>query len=132
MDILPLACDVARCAQATGEPVERVGKIYFTVGERFGFDRLRRATERMDNEGPYAKAAITATLDDLTSHQAQITQQVVAFEGKARGAINRWVATRPEAVERLERLRTDFEAASQIDLAMLSLAERELRRLVER
>ncbi|MEM9594357.1 MAG: NAD-glutamate dehydrogenase [Acidobacteriota bacterium] len=131
MEILPSACDVARCARDSGVAVERVGKVYFAVGERFGFDRLRLAAEHIGGEGPYQKGATTATLDDLSIHQSELTRQVVRYPGRARKAIGSWVASRPEEVERLERLLEDFDTSAHIDLAMLSIAERELRRLVE-
>ena len=131
LDIMPSACDVARAAQVSQGEVDRVGKVYFTVGERFGIDSLRRAAEHMATDSAYAQAAITATLDDLSLHQAEITRQVVQYQGGAKKAIGSWIESRKDAVERLEALRADFEAAAHIDLAMLAIAERELRRLVE-
>ncbi|MEL7059353.1 MAG: NAD-glutamate dehydrogenase [Acidobacteriota bacterium] len=130
-ETLPAACAVAQSARRANVSVERVGKVYFTVGERFGFDRLRRAGEQLGGDSAYLRAATTATLDDLARHQARITEQVVKFPGRARPAINAWAQTRPDQVERLERLREDFEAASTLDLAMLTVAEREMRRVVE-
>ena len=130
MDILPFSCDVARTAHESGVAVERVGKVYFTVGERFGFDRLRRAGEQLKDEGPYMQAAVTAVLDDLSSHQSEITRQVVVHPGRANAAIKSWIAERRDAVARLEQMRTDFDASPRIDIAMLTIAERELRRVV--
>jgi glutamate dehydrogenase len=131
LDIMPSACDVARAAQMSEGQVDRVGKIYFNVGERFGIDSLRRAAEHMATDSAYAQAAITATLDDLAVHQAEITRQVVQYPGGAKKAIGSWIDSRKDSFERLEGLRTDFETAAHIDLAMLAIAERELRRLVE-
>ena len=130
MDILPFSCDVARTAHESGEAVERVGMVYFAVGERFGFDRLRRAGEQLKDEGPYMQAAVTAVLDDLSTHQSEITRQVVVYPGRANAAIKSWVGERHDAVARLEQMRGDFDASPRIDIAMLTIAERELRRVV--
>ncbi len=131
-DIMPSACDVARCAQVSNVPVERVGKVYFAVGERFGFDRLRYEAGRLVGGSPWQQAAVTATLEDLFSHQAELARQVVVghASGKTRAAIGAWVKGRSAAVQRFEGLLKDFEAPDHIDLAMLTIAERELRRLV--
>lgn len=130
MDIMPSACDVSRTAFESGVAVERVGKVYFAVGERFGFDRLRRAAEALKDEGSYMQAAVTAVLDDLSTHQSEITRQVVVHPGRAKAAIKTWVAGRQDAVSRLEQMREDFDAAPRIDIAMLTIAERSLRRVV--
>ncbi|MCG8455783.1 MAG: NAD-glutamate dehydrogenase, partial [Holophagales bacterium] len=59
MDILPSVCDVALCTRESDMPVERVGKIYFAVGESLSFDRFRRAALQLAREGPYAQQAVT-------------------------------------------------------------------------
>ncbi len=130
MDILPSACDVARCARDSGVPVERVGKVYFAVGERFGFDRLRYAARRLSGESPWKAAAANANIEDLLSHQAALARQVVSHPGKVKAAIATWVDERAKAVRRLDNLLSDFEAGP-VDQAMLTIAERELRRLVQ-
>ncbi len=130
MDILPSACDVARCARDSGVAVERVGKVYFAVGERFGFDRLRYAARRLSGESPWKQAAATANIEDLLSHQAALARQVVTRPGKIKAAITAWEDERRKAVQRLDNLLEDFEAGP-IDQAMLTIAERELRRLVQ-
>ncbi len=129
LDILSSACDVARCSHASGVAVERVGKVYFAVGERFRFDRLRYAASRLRGESPWLQAAVTANLEDLLGHQAQVARQVVSHPGTARQAIKAWVGERAEAVKSFDRLIQDLEAGS-VDLAMLTIAERQLRRLV--
>ena len=130
MDILPSACDVARSSRQSGQPVERVGKVYFAVGERFGFDRLRYAAGRLGSESPWQQAAVTANIEDLLDHQAKLAEQVVCLEGKVKAAIATWSDERRATVRRIDNLLEDFEAGP-IDLAMLTIAERELRRLVE-
>ncbi|MEM1178777.1 MAG: NAD-glutamate dehydrogenase [Acidobacteriota bacterium] len=130
MDLLPSACDVARSAAEAGGDVERMGRIYFTLGERLGFDRFRRAAEQLPNDSIYLQSAVTALLDDFSNHQTDITRQVADHDGRARAAIKAWSETRPDAVARLDRLRQELDFDSTADLAVLTIAERELRRLV--
>ncbi|MEM7588020.1 MAG: NAD-glutamate dehydrogenase domain-containing protein, partial [Acidobacteriota bacterium] len=130
MEKLPSACDVARCARDSGVPVERVGKVYFALGERFGFDRLRHAARHLAGDSPFKQAAANANIEDLLSHQASLTRQVVSHPGRVKAAITAWSEERVSAVRRLDSLLEDFEAGP-LDLSMLTIAERELRRLVE-
>ncbi len=131
LDMLPAACDVARCAQESGVPVERIGKVYFTLGEKLGFNRLRREARKLAHESPWQQAAVTATIDELFSHQAEMARQAVKYSGTAREAIEAWAGDRTAQVQRIENLLTDFEDAGRIEFPMVILAERELRRMVE-
>jgi len=133
LEIQPSACDVARCAAAAGAGVERVGRIYFALGESFGFDRLLRDARKLAPGSPWQQRATMALVEDLYSHQADITCQVAAAaeNGRPKAAIELWAREHPE-VERLRQLLKDIQSTSEIDLAMLAVAERELRRLAER
>jgi glutamate dehydrogenase len=130
-EVSPAACDVARCARVTGVPVERVGQVYFSLGEDLGFDRLREAAAKLQITSPWQQEAVTATVDDLASHQAELTRGVVLRPGGADTAISGWSRDQTLALQRLTEILQDFEAAPRIDLPMLTIAEHELRRLVE-
>ena len=131
LDMLHAACDVARSAHATKSPVEHVGRVYFALSERLGFDRLRRAARTMSSDSPWQQTAIAATTDELSSHLADLTSQVVVFPGQAKAAIAAWKKSRLKDVQRVLNLLRDYESAPRIDFPMLILAERELRRLAE-
>ena len=130
LEVLHSACDVARCAVLASVAVERVGRVYFAVGERYGIDRLLRAAAALLRSGSQWQApAVGAIVEDLYGHQADLTQQIVQSDAeKARKAIAEWEKGRQEDVERIRHLLSDFDADSA-DLAFLSVAERELRRL---
>ena len=131
LELLHAACDVARCAQRSGSPVEIVGRVFFAVGEQLGFDRLRRAARQLSSDSPWQQAAIAATVDELAAHQADLAQQVVAHPGKARAAIGAWRNSRGDEVQRVQDLLSDYDSAPRIDFPMLILAERQLRRLAD-
>ena len=67
---------------------------------------------------------------DLWGLQTEITARVLS-EGKAdEAAIQAWISTRQEAVERVDMLLGELEQLPQLDLAMLAVVGRELRSLV--
>ena len=131
LDRLHAACDVARCTVETGAPVEDVGLIYFATGERFGIDELTREASTVAGDSPWQQAAVSELVEDLGRHQAELTRLIVSSTEEPDGAIARWCGKRRDAVEHLDQLLADFASVGQIDLAMLTVAERELRRLTE-
>jgi glutamate dehydrogenase len=127
----PAACDVARCAAVAEVSVDRVGKVYFALGERLSFDRLRREAAKLSGESPWQQAATTAAIEDLFSHQAELARQVVSYDAKTtKAAIDAWAGAHAGEVRRVEEVLSDV-VGGNVDLAMLTVAERELRRLIE-
>ena len=136
------ACDVVRLAGLAGLDVEQAGRIYFKVGARFGFDWLRRASGHLTADTAWDKLAITAIVDDLDAYQFRAAESVLETAkadgglkqlGKADGAaaIDRWVAGRTPQVARSEQLLGELRATGTPDLAMLAVANRQLKSLVE-
>jgi len=126
---LPSACDIAECAEATGADVERVGKIYFALGERFGFYRLRRGAERLESDNHWQKTALTSMVEELFIHQANLTQEVAATGAqRARQAIEVWAEGRRAEVKHVDRT-LELISDVDVDLSVLMVAGRELRKL---
>jgi glutamate dehydrogenase len=130
---LAAACDVWTIARRAGRPVAEAGRIYFGLGDRFGLTWLRDVASRLTADGRWQKAAIAALVDDLFGHQGELTRQVLASaeaDGSARRTIEAWAAERRGAVARTEEVLREVRAAKSPDLAMLMVAEDQLRRLV--
>ncbi|HXH38632.1 MAG TPA: hypothetical protein VNN08_08390, partial [Thermoanaerobaculia bacterium] len=114
-----------------GRPVEDVARVYFSVGGRFGLDRLRTAGASIAAETPWQKAAVAAVVDDLFNYQSTLASRVLTESDGVKDPVDRWLAARPREVERIDQMMTDFRAAQTVDLAMLTVAGRQLRTLVE-
>ena len=132
LDILVSACDIVRIAEARKGTVGDVGRIYFDLGMRFGFDWLRAATEEVGTETRWQKDAISAIVDDLFTLQSELTSKVIETGGseKAEEAVAAWIGTRAGLVERTEQLLSDLKAAGTPDIAMMAVATRQLRSLI--
>jgi glutamate dehydrogenase len=132
--LLVPAGDIVVAAQRAKMPVEQAGKIYFAIGDRFGFDWLRRATRRLPSDSAWDKLAVTAIVDDLYGHQSALTASVlngVNADAGAAEVIDVWAAERQSIVARTEQLMAELNAAGNPDLAMLAVANRQLKSLVE-
>jgi glutamate dehydrogenase len=131
--LLVPACDIVRIAGVTGLPVLDVGRAYFAIGARFGFDWLRRAAAHLPSDSAWDKLAVTAIVDDLYGHQSELTARVVnGMDGAdaANGMIDRWAEARRPLVARTEQLLTELQTLGAPDLAMLAVANRQLRSMV--
>ena len=130
LHVMSAALDIVRLTRA-GRPVEEVARVYFGLGARFGLDRVRVAGASIAAETPWQKAAVAAVVDDLFNYQSILASRVITETNGARDPVDVWLASRPRVVERIDQTMTDFRAATTVDLAMLTVASRQLRALVE-
>lgn len=130
LKVLSSACDVVRLAEQSKAPVADVGRIYSSVGARFGLDWLRSSANRIPSDNQWHRLALSAIIDDLWGLQSEIASRVLDKEGTGADAIEAWSTRRGETVERLDGLLGELNALPQLDLAMLAVLNRELRNLV--
>jgi glutamate dehydrogenase len=133
LDVLSPACDIARIATGNGCRVEDVARIYYAFGARFGFEWLRKSAEHLQAETEWQRMAITALVDDLYAQQTALTTKVVEAAGgteAAEAVIEAWTAANERAVRRNRDLMSELKTAGAVDLAMLAVANREMRGLI--
>ncbi|WP_343564387.1 NAD-glutamate dehydrogenase [Kiloniella sp. b19] len=130
---LASAGDIACIAEACKLSVEEAGSTYFNIGALYGFDWLRKAAQALPSESAWDKLAVTAMIDDLFGHQADLTERVLQSAeklGKVDKAIEDWAASRQALVKRTEQILAELSAAGQPDYAMLAVANRQLKNMV--
>ena len=126
-------CDIVRIATGRKRGVEDVARVYFTIGRRLGLDWLRRAAAMLPAETEWQGAAAAAVIDDLYLQQSELTARILDHAGRARDpAAERWWTANRRSVSRAESVVADLRAAGNADLAMLTVANREIRSLAAR
>ena len=133
LNFLSPACDIVRIAQAVEMKVEAVAETYFRIGERFGFNWLRRAAGQLSTDTAWDKLAVTAVIDDLYGHQAALASRVLESAGDglaAEAVIDSWADARRPMVVRSEQLLSELKATGSPDFAMLAVANRQLKTMV--
>jgi glutamate dehydrogenase len=127
------AMDIAEVADSTQRRFGEVCDVYAGVGERLGLQRLRTQIDALPVDTYWQNRARVALGDDLAGLQRSLTQQVFAVAGdEAPGdeaIITQWETAHTVTLERARRLLADLAETKQADLAMLSVAMRELRSL---
>ncbi|MCH7930888.1 MAG: NAD-glutamate dehydrogenase [Proteobacteria bacterium] len=126
---LASALDIVQAAQSEKLAVEAVGRVYFQLGELLGLDWLRTSARGFNAESHWQRQAVTAIIDDLYGQQRVLTTAVLENNGAAPvdDAVNKWVGANRSAVARNERLLADLRKAETQDLAMLTVANRQIR-----
>ena len=134
LDFLAPGLDIVRIATQSGLPAERVARIYFALGNRFAFDWLRETAERLDPDSHWDKLAVASIVDDLQSQQCELAARVLkeanGADGEPDALIADWISSRTAPVERADTLLSELKQSGAPDLAMLAVANRQLRTLV--
>jgi glutamate dehydrogenase len=118
------ALDITEVADGAERPLPEVASSYFAVGELLGLARLRGQVSALPGDGYWQGMAKSAMADDLAGLQRQITADAL----KAGGAAS-WETAQSTAIGRARKMLAEFGDNRQADLAMLSVALRELRSL---
>ncbi len=122
------ALDIVRLARALQADVEDVGRVYFSLGNRFNLDWLRSKAVGLGGISRWEKAATTAIVDEIFEQQADLTQCILTSGDRN---VNAWLKSRPGLADRADSILKEMrKAPSAIDLHMLTVASHQLRLLV--
>src|SRR5690606_19237134 len=112
LPVLSGACDVVAASAKIARPVAEVGALYFAVGERFGFDWLRRAAVRLPTERAWDKQAVAAIIGELYTSQRQLVEFMLSGhrgELDIEQVISRWVDEEKPLVARTQQLLNELK-----------------------
>ncbi len=133
LDAVFAALDIVEISTARTCAVEAVAAVYFTLGGRLELAWLRQQVARLPTDSHWQTLAKAALRDDLASLQRALTAEVLqpGPGGNAADAlIDAWEERKRSGLERCRQVLADQHAAPGLDLAMLSVALRELRNLI--
>lgn len=128
---LSSALDIAELAETAKLTVEQSAEVHAGVGERLGLERMRQQIELLPAENYWQGLAKLALGDDLTDLQRSIALEATTHHhGAPAQVLDQWEHDNRQARERAQRLLAELKDTPTGDLAMLSVALRELRNLV--
>jgi glutamate dehydrogenase len=134
-DTLPAALDLVEVAEALGRDVRAVAEVYFGLGGRLEFPWLRARIAGLPAESHWQTLARAALRDDLAGMQRNLTADLLRGAGAAADAgraIAAWEEANRPLLERFRQVHADLRAQQTLDLAMVSVAMRELRNIAAR
>ncbi len=124
--------DIVRLAAARKLDVVAVSRLYFSVGGWFRLGKLRAAAEGLESDTHWQKLAVAALIEEVYSHQAALTAQVLDFAPKVKDpdkAIDKWVEANRDTVDRAKQMLSELWTGEVDDLSMIAVASRQLRSL---
>jgi glutamate dehydrogenase len=127
LDLVSIARDSER-----GEPVEAVADTYFALAERLHLDWLREQINALPRDTRWDTLARDALREDFFAQHSRLTAEVMRATDPAEPAANRiegWLRRNAAQARRCEQMLAEVESTSTSDLAMLSVALREIRNL---
>ena len=133
LDLLFPALDVVDVARELAVDVLPAAALYLRAGAELGFHWLRSAIARIPAEAHWHRLAGSTAVDELYRIQRAVTAAALAGAERADPAemLASWMRSRPDAVARLRQIIAELRSAAAIDWAMVGVALREARALVE-
>ena len=128
---LTTAFEIGDLAERSGQAIDRAASVFYGVGARFALDGLREASRRLPAETQWQKAAIDTLIDDFYALQTELAERVLKGADGAGDPIGDWVATRSGQLAPADALAAELHAAPNPDLAMLVVASRQLRQVLD-
>ncbi|HQR22142.1 MAG TPA: NAD-glutamate dehydrogenase, partial [Burkholderiaceae bacterium] len=118
------ALDLAEVAEGTHQPLDTVAATHFAIGDALGLARVRAQVSALPSDDYWQALAKAAASDELASLQRQLTADALAA-----GGLEPWQRAQTAPLERARRLLGELAESKSADLAMISVALRELRNL---
>ncbi|MFJ2986812.1 NAD-glutamate dehydrogenase [Collimonas sp. NPDC087041] len=131
-ELIGAVLDIAEVAASTGRSLELVASVYFALDLNLNFGWMRERVSALPAETHWQTLARSALQSDLTGLQRTLTANVIQLSPaleQAQEMVDAWQASCKTPLERYRRLLTDFQMGGNVDLAMLSVAAREMREL---
>ena len=127
------AFDMVQIATATGRSVEETAEVYFDLADRLQITRLRDRITSLPRDDRWNTMARAALRDDLYAAHAAISRDVldVTGPGSPEERLAVWVRRNDPAVRRATQTLTEIWESDRFTVAMLSVAVRAVRTLVE-
>jgi len=132
LDALFNALDITEVADRLKRDIEPVARQQFALAGELDFGWLRMVIGRLPADSHWAILAKAALRDDLASLLRAITEDVMradVMRADPADPISAWKTRNAVLYERFRQVLADLHAAESPDLAMLSVALRELRNL---
>ena len=124
--------DITEVANDTGTDILAVAEMYFALHSKLDLHWLIEQIKLLPRLNPWQRKARTGLLDELNSELRALTTQVLVSSDSADDAtvrINAWLSRNRLGIEHCHNIFAEIRAGGKAELAMLTVAMRELRAL---
>jgi len=124
--------DITEVAKDTGTDIPVVAEMYFALHSKLGLHWLTEQIKLLPRLNPWQRKARTGLLDELNSELRALSTQVLVSSDSADDAvvrINAWLSRNRIGIDHCHSVFAEIRAGGKAELAMLTVAMRELRAL---
>jgi glutamate dehydrogenase len=136
MPLLGTALDLTRLADESDGTISAIAETFFGLGHRLGLDWLFERAHAFVADTPWQREAINAILEDLADSHRNLTALIVGKAAKGKKAasngqkLSDWLMRNAAGIERYDGLLSEWRTVGAVDVAMLTLAGRQLAALL--
>jgi glutamate dehydrogenase len=132
MPYLRAALDMAEVAQQSGQPMDKVARVFFEVGEALDLEWLRGQIEALPVDDRWHAQARGSLLDELNHQHRALALQVFALtDERADGSrVQAWLQRDDEALQRTRAMLAEI-LTQNADYPIASVAVRRLAQLAQ-
>ncbi|MDC9720662.1 MAG: NAD-glutamate dehydrogenase [Gammaproteobacteria bacterium] len=124
LDFLYHGLDIAQVASLCGTKVKTSAQTWYQLYERFQGDWLNQAIANLPSQDPWQRKARASLKQEFEASLAQLTQAVISSDQS-----QAWNLRNQDLIERCLSLFGELQSNTNINLAMLSVAVREIAKL---
>jgi glutamate dehydrogenase len=135
MDFMFAGLDITDVAAATGSDVIKVAEIFFALDAKLALFWLRAQIRELPRLDLWQRKARIGLLDELQAVTRDVTRQVMTSTHKIRSAtkkIDEWLARHESNIVHCRNVLDEIRGNPAIDLAMLTVAVREMKTLAQK
>jgi glutamate dehydrogenase len=130
---LSSALDIVEVAKVSKRDVVFVASVYFALAARLDLEWLRQQIAGLKTQNRWHTFAKSALRNDLHIQQRSLTAELlqgVKRNMRPKTLIDSWISTNQMTVDHFTTLMSELKASESVDFAMLSVALREVHRLL--
>jgi len=124
--LLAAAPDLQSLAGQAKATIADAAEIYFRLDQQFGFEWLRERVQQLPTPTPWQRDAAVALSVDTFAVQRTLTAAVLKGKGKNGARYDAWSNQLGGRLQAVELMLQELRATAAPDLAMLTMASRQL------
>ncbi|MEH6471111.1 MAG: NAD-glutamate dehydrogenase [Halopseudomonas sp.] len=119
---------IIQVAEQTGQPVEQVARVYFSLGDHLDLHWFDQQIRSFETSNHWQSLACDSYRDDLNGQQRSLTSRVLssgAVDGD-QSQVEQWLSQHSRPVQRWRQMLDEIRSAKTLDCAIFSVALRDL------
>ncbi|MBT8148606.1 MAG: NAD-glutamate dehydrogenase, partial [Gammaproteobacteria bacterium] len=133
--VIYFSLDLVEVSEATGVTIEKVFHGFLLMSRELNLEEFREQVNRIDAHNQWHQMARESFRDELDAQTRALTESLVALKTKKAGdmesALQQWLARHDASLHRWRALQAEFQRGGEPDLALYSVAIRELATLAK-